>query len=219
MNHWHWVCFIHTYLVSLCHESRCVEHIEFSVWGNTEAVRMGPRFQSRLDLTQKSLIKRATLSYNLIPPELQEKSQCTLYWRQYTFSRSDLTNKLIVCKSQNVGGIMHILLRLILVVIYCGWRNWNTTKCGYSLNLLLPFLSLSASLKCQFGTDTHSLAFKHFFNFCFLGKYAAILYLYWFSNQLLDTRIIRGALNVARVGNHFLQTSAVRLKNIVYDSV
>ena len=39
---------------------------------NTEAVRMGSRFQSRLELTEKSFMNRATLSYNLIPPEIRK---------------------------------------------------------------------------------------------------------------------------------------------------
>ena len=33
---------------------------------------MGSRFQSRLELTEKSFMNRATLSYNLIPPELRK---------------------------------------------------------------------------------------------------------------------------------------------------
>ena len=39
---------------------------------NTEDVRMGSSFQSRLELTENFFKNRATLSYNLIPPELRK---------------------------------------------------------------------------------------------------------------------------------------------------
>ena len=84
----------------------------------------------------------------------------------------------------------------------------------------MPFLSLSTSLKCQFVTDTHSLAFKNYFQLLFSWEVCAIisgvlvLSLYGFSNQFLDTWII-GILKGAKVGNHFLQASAVRLKIVV----
>ena len=68
------------------------------------------------------------------------------------------------------------------------------------------------------------MAFKHFFKLLFSWEVCAtiaaepILSLYGFSNQFLDIRII-GVLRGARVGNRFLQASAVRLKNGVYDSL
>ena len=38
----------------------------------SDSVRMGPNFQSRLELTEKSFMNRATVSYNQIPTELRQ---------------------------------------------------------------------------------------------------------------------------------------------------
>ena len=37
----------------------------------SDSVRMGADFQSKLELTEKSFMNRATISYNLLPPELR----------------------------------------------------------------------------------------------------------------------------------------------------
>ena len=41
----------------------------------TDSVRMGPSFQSKLDLTKKSFMNRATISYNQLPKELRAVSK------------------------------------------------------------------------------------------------------------------------------------------------
>ena len=41
----------------------------------SESVRMGPEFKSKLDLTEKSFMNRATVSYNKIPPNLRKISK------------------------------------------------------------------------------------------------------------------------------------------------
>ena len=46
---------------------------------NTEAVRMGSKFQSKSELTQKSSMNRATTSYNLIPTELRKVPKLELF--------------------------------------------------------------------------------------------------------------------------------------------
>ena len=38
----------------------------------TESVRMGPEFKSKLELTEKTFMNRATVSYNQLPPELRK---------------------------------------------------------------------------------------------------------------------------------------------------
>ena len=38
----------------------------------TESVRMGPEFKSKLELTERSFMVRATSDYNLLPPELRK---------------------------------------------------------------------------------------------------------------------------------------------------
>ena len=41
----------------------------------SESVRMGPEFQCKLDLTERSFMNRATLNYNQLPPELRKISK------------------------------------------------------------------------------------------------------------------------------------------------
>ena len=38
----------------------------------SEAVRMGPEFQTKLDLTEKSRMNRVTISYNQLPTDLRK---------------------------------------------------------------------------------------------------------------------------------------------------
>ena len=40
-----------------------------------KSVRMGPEFKSKLDLTEKSFMNRATVSYNKIPQNLRKISK------------------------------------------------------------------------------------------------------------------------------------------------
>ena len=41
----------------------------------SDSVRMGEEFQCKLQLTEKSFMNRATISYNLLPPELRRTSK------------------------------------------------------------------------------------------------------------------------------------------------
>ena len=41
----------------------------------SDSVRMGPEFKSKLELTEKSFMNRATVSFNLLPPELRKISK------------------------------------------------------------------------------------------------------------------------------------------------
>jgi hypothetical protein len=45
----------------------------------TDSVRMGPDFQSRLELTEKSFMNRATLGYNQIPTELRQIKKIEMF--------------------------------------------------------------------------------------------------------------------------------------------
>ena len=48
----------------------------YNTWlAQSESVRMGPEFKSKLDLTEKSFMNRATVSYNKIPPNLRKISK------------------------------------------------------------------------------------------------------------------------------------------------
>ena len=38
----------------------------------SETVRMGPEFQCKLDITERSFMNRATSSYNLLPTEMRK---------------------------------------------------------------------------------------------------------------------------------------------------
>ena len=40
--------------------------------GQTDSVRMGPEFKAKLELTEKTFMNRATVSYNLLPAELRK---------------------------------------------------------------------------------------------------------------------------------------------------
>ena len=39
---------------------------------DSESVRLGPEFMAKLDITKKSFMNRATISYNQIPQELRK---------------------------------------------------------------------------------------------------------------------------------------------------
>ena len=45
----------------------------------SDSVRMGPEFQCKLELTQKSFMNRATMSYNKLPPDLRKIPSLELF--------------------------------------------------------------------------------------------------------------------------------------------
>ena len=49
----------------------CMEFPYNTRLAQSESVRMGPDFQSKLELTEKSFLNRATLSFNNLPQEIR----------------------------------------------------------------------------------------------------------------------------------------------------
>ena len=75
-----------TYILSKCHAnlqdhpeqaySKLATQFPYNTrLAQTDSVRMGPSFQSKLDLTKKSSMNRATISYNYLPKELRAVSK------------------------------------------------------------------------------------------------------------------------------------------------
>ena len=54
------------------HSKLCMEFPYNTRLAQSESVRMGPDFQSKLELTEKSFLNRATVSYNNLPQELRK---------------------------------------------------------------------------------------------------------------------------------------------------
>ena len=48
----------------------------------SESVRMGPDFQSKLEITEKSFMNRATVSFNKLPAELRQIRKIETFKKQ-----------------------------------------------------------------------------------------------------------------------------------------
>ena len=54
------------------HSKLCMEFPYNTRLAQSDSVRMGPDFKSKLELTEKSFLHRATISYNNLPQEIRK---------------------------------------------------------------------------------------------------------------------------------------------------
>ena len=57
------------------HSKLCMEFPYNTRLAQSDSVRMGPDFKSKLELTEKSFMNRATVSYNNLPQEIRKSTK------------------------------------------------------------------------------------------------------------------------------------------------